>query len=517
MKAVQKWLILCGLIVLCHAASAAGKASHVVLIVWDGMRPDFVSPENTPTLFAAAQNGVTFQRHHPVFVSSTEVNGAALATGVYPSQNTVIANDEYRPAIDPLAPFDTQGLANIRKGDKIWNNHYLAFPTISEILHDNGRRTVIAGAKPVALLHDRALRPENSPNVVLFAGRTLPEQWQGALTSALGPFPPSGPIKTNIDEWTTSALTGSLWSNGLPAFTLLWLAEPDWSQHRDGPGAPNPLLAIRDNDRCLARVMQTLKEKNAQDSTDIIIVSDHGFSTVLKAIDVGEALKTNGFNTFHKFPSAGANPGDIMIVSLGGATLCYVTGHDPQEIERAVHVLQAQPFTGVIFTRNPVAGAFSLAEAHLDSPYAPDIVVAMRWTDAQSHYGVPGMIFLDGGAFAASKGSHGSLCPTEMHNTGLAFGPDFKRGLRDSLPTGNIDIAPTILWILGVQPPQPMSGRVLTEALLDAGPAPATPTTRHEITSWSGTNFVWRQYLDISEVNGVAYFDQGNGSQDPAQ
>jgi hypothetical protein len=197
--------------------------------------------------------------------------------------------------------------------------------------------------------------------------------------------------------------------------------------------------------------------------------------------------------------------------------LCYVTGHDPQEIERAVHVLQAQPFTGVIFTRNPVAGAFSLAEAHLDSPYAPDIVVAMRWTDAQSHYGVPGMIFLDGGAFAASKGSHGSLCPTEMHNTGLAFGPDFKRGLRDSLPTGNIDIAPTILWILGVQPPQPMSGRVLTEALLDAGPAPATPTTRHEITSWSGTNFVWRQYLDISEVNGVAYFDQGNGSQDPAQ
>jgi hypothetical protein len=60
MKAVQKWLILCGLILVCQTASAAGKASHVVLIVWDGMRPDFVSAENTPSLFAAAQNGVTF-------------------------------------------------------------------------------------------------------------------------------------------------------------------------------------------------------------------------------------------------------------------------------------------------------------------------------------------------------------------------------------------------------------------------------------------------------------------------
>ena len=517
MKTVQKWLALFGLIIICHTAIAAGKASHVVLIVWDGMRPDFVSAENTPTLFAAAQNGVTFLQHHPVYISSTEVNGTALATGVYPGQSTIIANDEYRPAIDPLAPFETQWLANIRKGDKIWDNHYLAFPTVSEILHTSNLITAIAGAKPVAALHDRTARPENSPNVVLFAGRTLPEQWQNKLTTALGSFPLAGPTKTNIDEWTTSALTGSLWSKGVPSFSLLWLAEPDWSQHRDGPGAPNPLLAIQDDDRCLASVLQTLKEKNALDSTDVILVSDHGFSTVTQAIDVGDALKTNGFNTFHKFPSSGAKPGDIMIVSLGGASLCYVTGHDQQEMERAVHVLQAQPFTGVIFTRTPVAGAFALADARLESPYAPDIVVAMRWTDAKSQYGVPGMIFLDGGAFATSKGSHGSLCPTEMHNTCLAFGPDFKPGLRDSLPTGNIDIAPTILWILGVPPPHAMSGRVLTEALTGGGPAPEASAPLHQVASWRGTNFVWRQYLDISTVNGVAYFDQGNGSQDPAQ
>jgi arylsulfatase A-like enzyme len=493
-------------------AMAAGKASHVVLIVWDGMRPDFVSEENTPTLFAAARGGVTFLHHHPVYVSSTEVNGTALATGVYPEQSTIIANNEFRPGIDPLAPIETQGFGSIRQGDKISNNHFLAFSTVAEILHDNGRRTAVAGSKPVALLADRATRPQDSASVTLFAGRTLPEQWQGLLTTALGPFPVPNPTKTNIDQWTTKALTGPLWSNGVPAFSLLWLAEPDWSQHKEGPGAANALLGIRNDDRCLAQVLQILKEKNALDSTDVILVSDHGFSTVTQVVDVGAALQKQGFHVFRKFPSGGANPGDILIVSLGGAVLCYFTGHDEHEIEQAVHFLQAQPFTGVIFSRTPVAGTFPLADAHLNSPEAPDLVVAMRWTDGKNTNGAPGMIYCDS---FAGKGSHGTLCSTDMHNTCLAFGPDFKPGLRDPLPTGNIDIAPTILWILGVQPPKPMSGRVLTEALMTAGPAPEASPPRQNAASWRGEQFVWRQYLDISVVNGVTYFDQGNGKQEP--
>ena len=56
---------------------------------------------------------------------------------------------------------------------------------------------------------------------------------------------------------------------------------------------------------------------------------------------------------------------------------------------------------------------------------------------------------------------HGSLSPFDMHNTCIAAGPDFRKGAQDDLPTGNIDIAPTILWILGVEPEHKLSGRVL--------------------------------------------------------
>src|SRR5690349_20544512 len=58
----------------------AGLAEHVVVVVWDGMRPDFVTREFTPTLDALARRGVFFRNHHSSYVSSTEVNGAALAT-----------------------------------------------------------------------------------------------------------------------------------------------------------------------------------------------------------------------------------------------------------------------------------------------------------------------------------------------------------------------------------------------------------------------------------------------------
>src|SRR6266568_4402842 len=66
--------------------SATGRirrGEHVVVVVWDGMRPDFVSEQSTPALWKLAHSGVTFRNHHSVFPSATIVNGTAINTGVY--------------------------------------------------------------------------------------------------------------------------------------------------------------------------------------------------------------------------------------------------------------------------------------------------------------------------------------------------------------------------------------------------------------------------------------------------
>ena len=69
---------------------------HVVIVVWDGMRPDLVSEQNTPMLWKLAREGVTFRNHHAAYPSATMVNGTAMVTGVYPGKNGIIANHVYR-------------------------------------------------------------------------------------------------------------------------------------------------------------------------------------------------------------------------------------------------------------------------------------------------------------------------------------------------------------------------------------------------------------------------------------
>jgi arylsulfatase A-like enzyme len=133
-------------------AAPAGKAEHVVIVVWDGMRPDFITQQHTPALFGLAQQGTFFKNHHPVYLSTTEVNGTAINTGMYPEHSGIIANVEYRPDIDLLKAVATEDMATVRRGDELTGSHYISVPTLAEIVQQAGCRTAVAGSKTVALL-----------------------------------------------------------------------------------------------------------------------------------------------------------------------------------------------------------------------------------------------------------------------------------------------------------------------------------------------------------------------------
>jgi arylsulfatase A-like enzyme len=491
---------------------AAGQASHVVLVVWDGMRPDFVTPENTPTLYRLSQDGVTFKNHHPVFVSSTEVNGTALATGAYPQSSGVIGNYEFRPAINPTNKFMTADLDAVRKGDELTHHHYLGYATVAEMVRASGRRTAVAGAKPVALLADRSERGNDACCGCMFAGEALPENLQQTLTNRLGKFPSSAKPNVKRDRWATDSLIDVQWENGVPAFSLLWLSEPDASQHATGPGSATSLAAIRSSDDNLARVLAALKAKGVEKDTDVIVVSDHAFSTISAKIDVAGALNTNGFNAYYKVPAGGASRGDIFVIANGGATFFYVREHDRNVVERAVRWLQQQSFSGVILTRKAMRGTFTLEQGKVDSSDAPDIVLSMRWADEKSTNGTPGLLCSSSEDYGVGQGMHGSFSPYDVHNTCVAAGPDFRAGFADDLPTGNIDIAPTILWLLKVKPARKLDGRVVYEALVGSEDTrvPA-PRARHIEAESSQAGQRWRQYLDWVEMGKTIYFLRGNG------
>src|SRR6266849_5168892 len=77
------------------APAKAGRATLNIVLVLDGLRPDAITPEETPNLWRLRQEGVNFPNSHSVFPTVTRVNATAIATGAYPDRNGMLGNRIY--------------------------------------------------------------------------------------------------------------------------------------------------------------------------------------------------------------------------------------------------------------------------------------------------------------------------------------------------------------------------------------------------------------------------------------
>jgi arylsulfatase A-like enzyme len=132
----------------------------------------------------------------------------------------------------------------------------------------------------------------------------------------------------------------------------------------------------------------------------------------------------------------------------------------------------------------------------------------MRWADQKFKDRLPGALLAEGNR-TIGAGTHGSLSKYDMTNTLIAAGPDFKAGFVNQTPSGNADVAPTVLHLLGVDNPA-FDGRVLEEALVTGGETPSQTNTLEAQRAVAGKT--WRQYLKVSKVGKRFYLDEGNGA-----
>src|SRR5207244_305873 len=195
------------------------------------------------------------------------------------------------------------------------------------ITRDNGEAQTLTLPSP--LRRERRTNSESETkidsqgaknSVTLFAGTSLPGEIVPSISEALGPFPSA---HLQQDSWTAKALTDFFWKDGLPVLSILWLGEPDLTQHESAPGAPAALAAIKSADENLAAVLAALDQRDARGTTDMFVVSDHGFSTIERSIDLRKILNDAGFVAKTEFESQ-HEPGEIMLVGNGGSVLFAV-------------------------------------------------------------------------------------------------------------------------------------------------------------------------------------------------
>ena len=83
-------------------------------------------------------------------------------------------------------------------------------------------------------------------------------------------------------------------------------------------------------------------------------------------------------------------------------------------------------------------------------------------------------------------------------------------------PTGNVDIMPTVLRVLGVKAPDVMDGRVVEEALV-GGPDPASVDWSTDIhkSERQVKGGVYRQEIIVSRTGDTQYVDEGSATLEP--
>jgi arylsulfatase A-like enzyme len=360
-----------------------------------------------------------------------------------------------------------------------------------------------------------------------------------------------------------------------PFIIVFWSRDPDGTQHSHGdslgtitPGinGPTSMAAVKNADSNLRTLRDAINaDPRLAANTDIIVTSDHGFSTISRRdLDgsgksftasyaaqqhykdpvTGKELQPKGFlphgflaidlahglNLTHYDPDCVSiaknghgliggsgvlgpiTDAEIIVASNGGSDLIYVPGKDVNLMTRIVKLLAKQDYVSGLFVDDSfgkIPGTLPMSAINLRGTGLlpmPSLVVNFRTFATDPAKPFVTQVVLADTSLTQGQGMHGSFGRGDTLNAMLAFGPDFKNGFIDPAPSSNADLAITIAHILGLELPSKgvLRGRVLSESLRGQPMVEfTTGSMRSEVDESSGQVTI----LKFQDAGGVRYFD----------
>ncbi len=580
----------CVIVLLGAAPAFADAPKHnVVLFVPDGLRQAIVTPETAPTFAKIRDKGVNFVNSHSLFPTFTMPNSSGMATGHYLGDTGVFGNVLYagfriRTAASARLSFiENDGI--LGDIDDHFAGNFLDEETILHVAHRSGFNTAAIGKIGPTLIFDHTSRGGAESVIIDDATGTpvgiplapwlsdglkadgLPIETPSRLTNKdHGDFKTPGTKDVNVVQqgYFAQALTKVVLpkfkSDGKPFVVVFWSRDPDGTQHNQGdsflrlePGinGPTSMAAIRNADSNLALIRRTLDELGLADTTNIIVSSDHGFSTISKqsqtsaaakesypnvpstllppgflAIDLARALNLRLFDPDkgNAKVEAGQHPvrangyiGDdpdapkVIVAANGGADLIYIPSSDRELTQKTIDALLAQDYISGIFVDDDLgrfAGTLPLGAINLKGAalmLRPSIVVNFKSFSSGCSLPNNCTVEVADTGLQQGQGMHGSFSRADTANFMAALGPDFKQGFVDEAPASNADIGKTIAAILGLLPRS--HGKLVGRPLIEAFPnGPMPQWGRNTLTSEPSPSGL-RTILNYQVAGETKYFD----------
>jgi arylsulfatase A-like enzyme len=468
---------------------------RTLIVFFDGLRPDYITAEVMPNLYAFKQKACYGTQHHSVFPTVTRVNSASYSTGSYPATHGLMGNTVYFPQVNKIKGLDTGEAEDLNKINAATNGHLLTTTSLGEVLQAAGEKMMVfsSGSTGQALLQNHTV----SGGAILNPAMILPAAIAPEVIKEIGPVPAYTKPNTGRHTWVANAFMKYGMATDGPLVSAIWFSDPDGAAHSDGIGSPLALKALAAVDHEFGRIIDSLEHSRLLAHFNILISTDHGFVTYAGKDDVTSFLIREGLKKDKESTD--------VVVSEGAI---YVNGHDTAIIHAIVQRLQAQEWVGALYTKGAkpgsmqgiVSGTLSFESIHWNhADRCGDILVAPNWDDRKNGAGFAGTSFSRGVA------GHGGSSPYEIHIPFMASGPAFKKAWQNNLPSSNVDLVPTVLALYHLPVPASMDGRVLSELFAGkaARPGAATIQTITTKAPYAGGNY--QLTLEISQLGKYRY------------
>ncbi len=584
-------LLSASLITLSAVGSAAAQNAtprNLILFIPDGLRGKIVTPQTAPAMAELRDKGVNFRNSHSLFPTFTMANGSAMASGHYLGDtgtfsNTIYTGKPVASANGTVTPFIEVDPV-LKEVDEQFGGDYLNEETILKMARDKGISTAAIGKLGPTLIFDHT---DYGKNTIVIDDATggkngvpLSAEMTEALTRAglptttvpRGDNSKAGDAKTpgttvaNVAQQqymadvATKVVLPMFKARNKPFVLVFWSRDPDGSQHNTGdslntitPGinGPTSMAGIRNADNNLAQLRKALDELGLAASTNIIVSSDHGFSTISKesktspaakisyddtpkdflpmgflAIDLAKALSLpiydpndkNGKVADNAKPKAGnallgENPEkpEIVIATNGGSDLVYLPNKDKKLADRVIKALLEQDYVSGLFVNDELGrfpGTLPMSALGLKgkavTPH-PAIVVNFRSWSSGCEEPTNCSVQVADTVLRQGQGMHGSFSRGDTLNFMAAIGPDFKAGYVDPLPVSNADVGVTAARLMGLT--QKAKGNLMGRVMTEAMPNGATPKAfSGSVKSEPSANGL-RTVLMFQRVGSQRYFD----------
>lgn len=452
--------------------NAVGSLPYVVLIVLDGARSEYFAISDIPHVQSLLRNGTHYANAFAgILESETPSAHVSIGTGSNPSK-TGIPSFWWATRDNHLVSLFSP--TKIRAGDMERIIRQSGVPTLAGLVHaksHSAKVVALSGSKYYAAdaiggpEADVTMYFQSTPNGQ-FAPTYIPGHVPPAgLLTAPGLYASSAHMPLGLQNHLAMKLATNSFQRMRQQVTIINLPEFDWPLgHVDG-GVVNPkgaAILMRAFDRDLAVLQEAYRKAGVLDRTIFVLMSDHGMMPLRHKVnqsDIRAAVSRAGTNIVSEAYTSGTFLWlkDEARATLAAQNIARLNNPYIQSVYARVRTARGYTYTRVTSAKLLLSAGTEAANQYLLNSFngsnAPDVVVSF----AEG-------VGCEPGGQANWKADHGGTSWQSQQIPLILSGPGIRSRYESSFPARLIDVAPTILQLMGASH-KGMQGIPLADAL----------------------------------------------------